>query len=162
MVLRFYPNTSWSYKGPNGGGAPWNYIQSESIWGRQPFIWRDGLMRRGGGAEVIFPHQAIALYREPEGGTDRHRSSRGSHFLGGELREEVWCGSIAELAFSTITFGTALYSSLALRNGVTRLREMCCDYLSFRFQPAPYTHRRLWRSSTCCQRPTRRSEGCKT
>lgn len=29
-----------------------------------------------------FPHQAIALYREPEDGTDRHRSLRGSHFLG--------------------------------------------------------------------------------
>ena len=38
-LYRRYPSQQ-GYKGVNGGGVPWNYLRSESIWGRQPFIWQ--------------------------------------------------------------------------------------------------------------------------
>ena len=88
MVRRRYPSGSRGIRGMNGGGMPWNYLRSESRWGRQTFHLAGMDQRgRGRGAEAIFARAAIAFHLEPERvelvGME---ACGGSHFLGRALR----------------------------------------------------------------------------
>jgi transposase len=70
------------------GGIPWNHSHWVIDLGKTTFHLV-GMNQR---EEVVlrkrfFSIAALALYREPEGGPNRHGSLRRSHFLGRALRD---------------------------------------------------------------------------